>query len=92
MKIFRTQLNVRYVIMLILMVMLKYCHMSYYHDHCYIPGKYGGSAHRNCNVNVKFNHIFPVVFHNLINYDSYLIIKELGQFNLKTNIVYVTSI
>ena len=92
MKIFRTQLNVRYVIMLILMVMLKYCHMSYYHDHCHITGKHGGSTHRSCNINVKLNHIFPFVFHNLINYDSYLIMQKQGQFNLKTNIVYATSL
>ena len=34
-------------------------------DHCHITGKYRGSAHRDCNINVKLNHKIPVVFHNL---------------------------
>ena len=52
-------------------------------DHCHITGKYRGSAYRDCNINVKLNHKFPVVFHNLRNYDSHLIMQELGKFNLK---------
>ena len=39
-------------------------------DHCYITGKYGGFAHRDCNIKVKLNHRIPIVFHNLKNYDS----------------------
>ena len=34
-------------------------------NHCHISGKYGGSAHRDCNINVKVNHKIPAVFHNL---------------------------
>ena len=30
-----------------------------------MTGKYRGSAHRGCNINVKLNHKIPVVFHNL---------------------------
>ena len=41
--------------------------------HCHITEKNRGSAHRDCNINVKLNHIIPVVFHNLKNYDSFLI-------------------
>ena len=52
-------------------------------DHCHITGKYNGSAHRDYNLNVKLNHKIPVVFHNLKNYDSYLIMQELGKFNFK---------
>ena len=52
-------------------------------DHCHIKGKYRGSAHRDCNINVKLNHKIPVVFHNLKNYDSHLVMQELGKFNLK---------
>ena len=55
-------------------------------DHCHITGKYRGSAHRDCNINLKLNHINPVVFHNLKNYDFHLIMQELGKFNLKTNV------
>ena len=43
-------------------------------ENCHITGKYRGSAHRDCNINVKLNHKIPVVFHNLKNYDSHLII------------------
>ena len=38
-------------------------------DHCHITGKYRGSAHRDCNINVKLNHKISVVFHYLKNYD-----------------------
>ena len=34
-------------------------------DHCHIPGKYRGSAHRDCNIKVTLNHKIPIVFHNL---------------------------
>ena len=53
----------------------------------HITGKYRGSAHRDCNVNVKLNHKIPVVFHNLKNYDSHLIMQELGKFNLQINVI-----
>ena len=42
-------------------------------SHCHITGKYRGSAHRNCNINLKLNQKFSVVFHNLKNYDSHVI-------------------
>ena len=32
-------------------------------DHCHITGKYKGSAHRDCNINIKLNHKIPIVFH-----------------------------
>ena len=56
-------------------------------DHCHITGKYRGSAHRDCNIKVKFNHKTPIVFQNLKNYDSHLIMQELGKFDLKINII-----
>ena len=31
-------------------------------DHYRMSGKYGGSAHRDCNINLKLNHKIPVVF------------------------------
>ena len=39
----------------------------------HITGKYRGSASRDCNTNVKLNHKFPAIFHNLKNYDSILL-------------------
>ena len=44
-------------------------------------------GHRDCNVNVKLNHKIYVVFHYLKNYDSYLVMWELGKFNLKTDAI-----
>ena len=55
-------------------------------DHCHITGKYRGSEHRDCNINVKLNHKIPVLFRNLKN-DSHLIMQELGKFNLKINVI-----
>ena len=43
------------------------------------------SAHRDCNINVKLNHRISVVFHNLKNYDSHLIMQEISKFNVKIN-------
>ena len=34
-------------------------------DHCIITGKYRGSAHRDCNINLKLNHKITIAFHNL---------------------------
>ena len=56
-------------------------------DHCHINGEYRGSAHRDYNVNVKLNYKSPVLFHNLKNYDSHVIMQERGKFNLKINVV-----
>ena len=60
-------------------------------DHCHITEKCKGSlnvnAHRDCNINVELNHKIPVVSHNLQNYDSHLIMLELGNFNLEINVI-----
>ena len=55
-------------------------------DHCHITGKYRVSPHRDYNIDVKLNHKIPVVFHSLKNYDSHLVMQELGKFNLKINV------
>ena len=46
-------------------------------DHCHATGKFRGAAHRNCNVNFQLTKKNPVIFHNLISYDSHLIFNEL---------------
>ena len=38
------------------------------------------------NVNVKLNHKIPIVFSNVKNHDSHLIMQELGKFKLKINV------
>ena len=39
-------------------------------DYCHIRGKYRGSAHWSCNINLKLIKKVPVIFHNLRGYDS----------------------
>ena len=56
-------------------------------DHCHIIERYRGSAYRDCNINLKLNRKIPIVFHHLKNYDSHLIMQELGKFNLKINVI-----
>ena len=48
-------------------------------DHCHYTGKYRGPAHMLCNLRYKIPSYIPVVFHNLLGYDSHLFIKELGK-------------
>ena len=60
--------------------LFEICHEKV-RDHCHISGKFGGAAHWNCNINLKIDKKFPVIFHNLKGYDSHLIFKELTRFN-----------
>ena len=55
------------------------------HDH--VTGKYRGSAHWSCNVNLKLTKIVPVIFHNLKGYDSHLIMQEIGKFDVKISVI-----
>ena len=56
-------------------------------DHCYITGKYRGSAHWTCNINLKLTKKVPVIFHNLRCYDSHLIMLEIGKFDVKVSVI-----
>ena len=50
-------------------------------DHCHITGKYRGSAHQECNLQLRLNPDeikIPVIFHNLRGYDSHFIMQEIG--------------
>ena len=50
-------------------------------DHCHITGKYRGSAHMDCNLQLRINPKqikIPVIFHNLRGYDSHFIMQEIG--------------
>ena len=46
-----------------------------------------GSAHRDCNISLKLNYKYPIVFHNLKNYDFQLTVQELGEFTLKVCVI-----
>ena len=43
------------------------------------------STHKHCDIKFKLKHKIPRVFHNLKNYDSHLIMQELGKFDFKIN-------
>ena len=51
-------------------------------DHCHITGKYRGSTHQECNLQLRVNPEeikIPVIFHNLRGYDSHFIMQEIGE-------------
>jgi hypothetical protein len=48
-------------------------------DHCQITGVYRGPEHLLCNLNYQIPHDLPVIIHNLKNFDSNLILRELSQ-------------
>ena len=56
-------------------------------DHCHVPGKYRGSAHWSCNINLKLTEKVPVIFHLLRGYDSHLIVEEIGKFDAKVSVM-----
>ena len=76
MKISRTLLNVRSVIMLMLMVVQSKRSLSYH---------WKVIAHRDYNININLNHKIPIVSHNPKNYDSHLIVQELGKVYFKVD-------
>ena len=51
-------------------------------DHSHITGKYRGSAHNDCNLQLKMSaekSKIPVIFYNLKGYDSHFIMQEIGK-------------
>ena len=51
-------------------------------DHCYVTEKYGGSAHRDCNIKK-----FLLYFTSPPKIDPHLVMQKLGKFNLKINVI-----
>ena len=45
-------------------------------DRCHNSGKYRTSAHRNCNSKMKLNSKIAIIFNNLNNFDSHLIMPK----------------
>ena len=52
-------------------------------DHCHVTGKYRGAAHWSCNIIINI----PVIFHNLKDYDSLLIMKEISKLDVKISVI-----
>ena len=61
-------------------------------EDCHITGKYRGSAHRSCNIKFKLTKKVPVIFHNLRGYYRHLIIKEIGKFDAKVNVIPISGL
>ena len=56
-------------------------------DQDHITGRYRGTAHRSCNVNLNLAKNVSVIFCNLKGYDSHLIMNGIGKCNVKVNII-----
>ena len=56
-------------------------------DHCHVTGKYRGSAHNTCNRSFRLFNKIPIIFHNLKEYDGYLIMQETRKFNKSINVI-----
>ena len=56
-------------------------------DHCHITSRYRGCAHYLCNLNLKITTKIPIILHNLKDYNSHLIFKELSKFNCKISVI-----
>ena len=51
-------------------------------DHCHITGIFRGSAQQDCNLKLRIkpdNIKIPVIFHNLLGYDSHFIMQQIGE-------------
>ena len=56
-------------------------------DHCHVTERYRGAAHGSFNANCKMTKKVSVIFDNLKDYDSHLIIKEVSKFDMKVGII-----
>ena len=54
-------------------------------DHDHLTGAFRGAAHTWCNINYRYTSKLPIVFHNLKNFDSHLIVDAL-EVNMFKNI------
>ena len=55
-------------------------------DHCHITGKFRGSAHRECNLELRIKPEdikIPVIFYNLRGYDSHFIMQQIIEIAMK---------
>ena len=49
-------------------------------DHCHYTDKYRVVSHSICNLKHSIPKEIPVIFHNGLNYDIFIIIKKLGKY------------
>ena len=56
-------------------------------DRYYITGKFRGTAHWSCNINLQLTKKVPVIIHNLRGYDSHLVFCALKNFDVKIDVM-----
>ena len=56
-------------------------------DHFQFIGKYRDAFHRDCSIRIKLDHKIFIVFHNLKNFDVYLIIQKLENFDFQETFI-----
>ena len=56
-------------------------------DHCHLTGKYVGAAHQNCNLQYRTTYSIPLLIHNLKNYDSHFIIRNIPKYYKNCQII-----
>ena len=54
-------------------------------DH--VTGKFRGTAHNKCNINLRLLAKLPIIFHNLQGYDGHIIFKELNNLDVGIAII-----
>lgn len=59
-------------------------------DHCHVTKKFQGIAHNACNLNLIQKERIPVLFHNLREYDSHLIMQTIGK-KLVYKYIYISQ-
>ena len=52
-----------------------------------MTGKFRGTDHWSCNINLQLTNKVPVIFHNLRGYNSHLIFCELNVFDVKVRVI-----
>ena len=57
-------------------------------DHDHVARKCRGSAYRNCNINLKVTKKISVIFHNMKDYDTHLIMQEIGKSDVKISVIH----
>ncbi|XP_026746584.1 uncharacterized protein LOC113507863, partial [Trichoplusia ni] len=60
-------------------------------DHDHITSEYRGAAHSQCNLNYRVCPFIPVIFHNLVGYDSHIFITELSKYEGEIRIIAETK-